>query len=181
MEKRPIKFSYEVVEDKFYAGEYPRDKDDVASLTKIGQFVDFGITDFIDLTEDGELAPYAQFLPEGIGHYRFPLPDVTAPKTFEQLHNILTTIDRLLNSGRKVYVHCFGGIDRTGVIVACWFAYCGLSAEQAFTEYKKRWATNPKAERPEFKLHRRDPLIFHRKEYIREYGDWLKNKRCVME
>jgi protein-tyrosine phosphatase len=172
MQNVPIKFSYEVEEDKLYAGQYPRDRDDIDSSAKIDQIVNFGITDFIDLTEEDELEPYTQFLPEGIGHYRFPIEDVHVPETMEQLHDILTTIDRLLNSGRKVYVHCWGGTDRTGVIVACWFAFRGLPAEQAFTEYKKRWMTNPKSKMLNWK-----PLIFERVDYIREYSNWLSTEK----
>jgi protein-tyrosine phosphatase len=171
MQNVPIQFSYEVAEGKFYAGEYPHHRDDGGSPGKIEQVVNFGINDFIDLTEEGELEPYTQFLPEGIGHYRFPIKDHHVPKTMEQLQDILTTIDRLLKSGRKVYVHCWGGIDRTGVIVACWFVFRGLTAKRAFAEYERRWATNPMAHMLDW-----TPLIFKSKDYIKQYRDWLNSE-----
>jgi ADP-ribosylglycohydrolase len=59
--RRPIENSYEVTKN-IYAGEYPRNKDDESSYAKIRQFESFGITHFIDLTEEGELQPYEPLL-----------------------------------------------------------------------------------------------------------------------
>jgi protein-tyrosine phosphatase len=171
----PIECSYQVEKDKFYAGEYPRCLDDNESLQKIDRFIQFGITDFINLTAvngDGRgLKPYEQLLPDGVRSHHFPIGDYTFPQSFEELHRILTTIDEHIKNGSKVYVHCFAGVDRTGVIVACWFAYHGMSAAEAMKEYKQRWKTNPKLKEIYW-----TPLIQHKPEYIGEYIDWLKYK-----
>jgi hypothetical protein len=59
----PINLSYIVEQDKLYAGEYPRYYEESESQNKVNQFILFGITDFIDLTEEEELFPYIHFLP----------------------------------------------------------------------------------------------------------------------
>jgi protein-tyrosine phosphatase len=163
----PIAHSYEVIADRFYAGEYPRDRSDKTSSAKVQKFLDFGITDFIDLTEEGELKPYTSLLPSSVAHCRFPIIDLTPPKTMEQLHDIHTTIDRLISSGKKVYVHCWGGINRTGFIVGCWLIFKGASVAEAMTEFERLWATNPKSGWE-------TPLIRGRKDYVSKYADWLK-------
>jgi protein-tyrosine phosphatase len=38
----------------------------------------------------------------------------------EQMQTILDTIDESLEAGRAVYVHCWGGVGRTGTVVGCW-------------------------------------------------------------
>jgi len=49
-----------------------------------------------------------------------------------------------------VYVHCWGGIGRTGTVVCCWLVERGLTGEQALVEIallregiKKRQITSP--------------------------------------
>ena len=169
MPNTPIKFSYEVEKDNLYAGEYPRALDEWESKEKIKQLLDFGITAFVDLTEEGETAPYTKFLPDACTYSRHSIVDVQTPETMNQLHEIILEIDRLIHLGWKVYVHCLGGIDRTGVIVACWFVYQGLSPEDAFQEFVQRWQTNPKSQKVQ-------PLIDRRWDYLDQYADWLKKR-----
>ncbi len=44
--------------------------------------------------------------------------------------NILDVIDRALTEGKRVYVHCWGGIGRTGTVVGCYLARHGLASRQ---------------------------------------------------
>ena len=57
--QRPDLNTYWVIPGKFLAGEYPRDKDLVKAREKINRCLEVGIRHFIDLTEFGELVPYA--------------------------------------------------------------------------------------------------------------------------
>jgi protein-tyrosine phosphatase len=166
----PTLYSYEIIKDKFYAGEYPRNPDEESSITKIQGFINFGITDFIDLTmgKDEYLTPYTQMLPSGISYNRFAIRDVHFPETFAYLQTILQFIEQKIAGSGKVYVHCLGGVDRTGVIVASWFVYNGLLPDDAMAEYKRRWATNPKSAIVSWK-----PLIEIVPDYLHEFYEYL--------
>ncbi|CAK0762941.1 hypothetical protein CCP4SC76_3830006 [Gammaproteobacteria bacterium] len=54
---------------------------------------------------------------------------------------ILDRIDELLESGHVPYVHCWGGIGRTGTIIGCWLVRQGLSGEEALQTIADHWIT----------------------------------------
>ena len=53
------------------------------------------------------------------------------PKT-GQMDEILDRIKSEIDTGRPVYVHCWGGIGRTGTVAACWLKESGYSCDDAF-------------------------------------------------
>ena len=114
------------VTDNIYAGEYPvmDDGDDKTAILKMKEFQHFGITHFIDLTENGELKPYKGMLYDGMTHLRFPLKNNSIPGSMQEIWSILEMIDRILetNPDNKVYLHCSDGIGRTGMVVGCHIA-----------------------------------------------------------
>lgn len=83
LEHYPIINSYRVGESdsRLFAGEYPGtypgDKDDEKGIYKLKCLVCFGITHIIDLTEEGVMRPYSQWLPKGVVYRRFPIADVS--------------------------------------------------------------------------------------------------------
>jgi len=137
--QQPIENCYWVVPGKFLAGEYPRNKDEESSLVKIDTLISAGVTSFIDLTEEDEnLLPYTALL-EKASHERFPIRDVSAPNSPGITVTILDTIDRHIRKERVVYLHCWGGVGRTGVIVGCWLARHGLNGQSALLRLRELW------------------------------------------
>ena len=57
---------------------------------------------------------------------RRPIDDLGIP-THEDLVTTLDEIDRLLEDGRTVYVHCWGGVGRTGLVVGAWLIRHGAA------------------------------------------------------
>lgn len=55
--------------------------------------------------------------------------DVTTPEGYDA---IIADIDRQLAAGRPVYIHCWGGMGRTGTVVGWWHVTRGATAEEAF-------------------------------------------------
>ncbi len=120
---RPLSLSYEVCgRGVIYAGEYPGDKNEKVAKRKIEQMHHFGIRHFIDLTEEGELRPYSLLLPSDTTYTRFPIRDCGIPESIERVRCLLLRIEELKKMEGYVYLHCRGGIGRTGTIVACYIS-----------------------------------------------------------
>ncbi len=170
--RKPIHNSY-LVMDKVYAGEYPRDFDETKSAEKIKQFDKFGITHFVDLTEEGELRPYTQMLSSRMLHIRFPIKDVSVPDSTESVKELIKRIKEILkaNERNKVYIHCWGGVGRTGVIVGC------LLSEQHKYDYEEtmRALTQAFSDCPK-SAYREVPETNEQREFIAKYADEMKQE-----
>lgn len=167
--QQPIENCYWVVPGKFLAGEYPRNKDEASSRAKIDALVSAGVNTFIDLTEEDEkLLPYAGLLAGAI-HLRLPIRDVSIPVSKSTTVLILDTIDRHLKGEQVVYLHCWGGIGRTGLIVGCWLARHGLAGKSALLRLGELWRQCPKSS------FRNSPETKEQQRYI---VNW-KEHRCL--
>jgi predicted protein tyrosine phosphatase len=132
------------VTDSFVAGEYPADKrGEAESRIKLRQYLDRGIDFFVDLTREGENQPYQAMLKEEatkkkipVRYRRLSIQDFGVPSK-EEMKTILDTIDSALVDNKKVYVHCRGGIGRTGTTVGCFLARHGNTGEEALDEVSR--------------------------------------------
>lgn len=145
---RPNENSYWVLPGKVLAGEYPGAKDLNEARVRLQQYLYCGVTFFTDLTESHELAPYAQLLEEeaavlnrSVQYQRLPIRDVSVPASKEHAVEILDCIDTALKAGHTVYVHCWGGVGRTGTIIGCWLVRHGMTGEQALAQLAEWWST----------------------------------------
>ena len=55
-----------------------------------------GVRHFVDLTEEGELRPYHQQLPNDTTYLRFPIQDVNVPKSVEAVHQLIDKMEYLM-------------------------------------------------------------------------------------
>ena len=177
---RPNGNTYWVVPLKFLAGEYPGDKDPVKARNKIKQFLAAGFRHFIDLTEPDELVPYDAILSEearnsriDVTYQRFPIRDNSVPSDEDHLADILLAIDRRIREGGAVYLHCWGGVGRTGLVVACWLQEQGRTPNGALAELSAKWSTVEKIYRkPE------SPETSTQVDWIR---NWPQRRRSVQQ
>ncbi|MBD0328939.1 MAG: ADP-ribosylglycohydrolase family protein [Thermoleophilia bacterium] len=143
----PVPDSYWVVPGRLLAGEYPGSADELQAQERLAAFAAAGVTCFLDLTEESEgLRAYARLLDEGITVRRHPVVDLGCPSS-EEMAAILDEIDAARAAGEVVYVHCWGGIGRTGTVVGCWLVRHGRSGEQALELVRRRRAETPDGRR----------------------------------
>ena len=169
---KPIRNSYKVMEG-IYAGEYPREYDDKKSINKIKQFKRFGITHFIDLTEEGELRPYDQMLASPMKHIRFPIQDVSVPANIESVKDLIGQIHGILNESdrNKVYIHCWGGVGRTGTIVGCLLSHQhNYDYNETMGALKKAFFDCPKS------AYRETPETKEQRDFIARYAAEMKQE-----
>jgi hypothetical protein len=134
----PLPDSYWVVPGRLLAGEYPGAAEEWAARRQVRRLGWCGVKEYFDLTVPGEyrLRPYEHLL-DGAVRRSFPVTDRGVPEAAE-MEAILAAIDDSLAAGRVAYVHCFGGIGRTGTVVGCWLVRHGTPGEQAI-EQIARW------------------------------------------
>lgn len=163
---RPISESYWVIPGRLLAGEYPGSFDPETARCRLDAFLEAGFDTFIDLTQPYELEPYEQILRRQAAHgltadhLRFPIPDRGIP-TPDGMSAILDAIDEALAAGKRVYVHCWGGVGRTGLTVGCYLRRHGRTGRAALDQLAKWWRHVPKRV-----LHSRSPETDEQVQFI---------------
>ena len=121
----PITDSYRVT-DRFLAGEYPGASDPVIAARRLATFCEHGVTLYVDLTHPADcLEPYDRLIAPPAARIAHPIVDL-GTTTIPHMTRILDDVDAALDAGGSVYVHCWGGIGRTGTVVGCWLMRHGL-------------------------------------------------------
>ena len=166
----PFRFSYKVT-DTFYAGEYPFETLTKDGIPKLQSLIDFGITITIDLTSE-PLTQYDGHLPNTCTRLHFPTRDYTCPD-FSTLKEIHSEIDEAERRGEKIYVHCKGGHDRTGVVVATYFVWKGLSPSEAKQNFYKVFVPPVRGRYPH------PPLIETQWKVLEKYQEWFTGRENV--
>ena len=99
-----------------------------------------------------------------VTHLRFPIGDFGLP-TPQQMNSILDAVDEALQAGHKVYLHCWGGIGRTGTTVGCYLVRQGKTAEEALDQLSTWWRGVPKS-----RYHLHSPETLEQMEFIRHWA-----------
>ncbi|OGK12300.1 MAG: hypothetical protein A2W80_04715 [Candidatus Riflebacteria bacterium GWC2_50_8] len=136
---------YWVIPERFLAGGFPYNPGIDNPHDFLHCLLDNGIDAFIDLTEEDELVHYqpvlASLTNRDIIYTRFAIVDYSVPELAE-MQQIVTRINTLLEAGRRIYLHCRGGIGRTGTTVACWLRSQGFSGDAALAELAKLFSVS---------------------------------------
>jgi ADP-ribosylglycohydrolase len=139
----PLPNSYWVQPGRLLAGEYPGSMSRADAMERVQRLLRAGLDSFVDLTEEGELPEYNTLLPglteQQVRYQRLPILDHGLPESDEYMARILDRIDGELAAGHNVYVHCYAGIGRTGMAMACHLIRHGLEHEDALARLQALW------------------------------------------
>ncbi|MFN3648992.1 MAG: fused DSP-PTPase phosphatase/NAD kinase-like protein [Armatimonadota bacterium] len=140
-EVEPPARSYWIEPGRVLGGCYPGALEAAKERRKVGRLLDCGVRTFVDLTEAGEehrgqlLRPYEETVAAlarerglQVTCRRFPIEDLNVP-TMELMAECIRFTETALARGR-VYVHCLGGVGRTGTFAACWLLTRGVASAQ---------------------------------------------------
>jgi ADP-ribosyl-[dinitrogen reductase] hydrolase len=134
--KPPFKNAYWVAPGLLLAGPFPGDRDPSIAETKIRTLAHADVRAVINLQPTDERGTEGETFPNltstlsgrHITVERFPISDMDVPSR-ATMSSILDRIDEHNAAGRTVYVHCWGGHGRTGVVVGCWLQRHGLAGK----------------------------------------------------
>ncbi|MBM4413542.1 MAG: hypothetical protein FJ040_08895 [Chloroflexi bacterium] len=128
-------------DDRIWAGAYPSTYPHSAEGTKatLDWLVAHQVGVIIDLTTpDDQLPEYCDIVTThapSITYMRFPIRDVSIPSEPLMLA-ILDAMSAAVADGKRVYVHCWGGVGRTGTVIGCWYVRQGTTGDEALARIK---------------------------------------------
>jgi len=125
-----------------YAGQYPGSKHTPLHAIKIHQLLQLKPDVIVCLMEEKELSRFSTYKKQ-LKHFNpkldivlYPIKDMDIPSS-AMLISLLRAIDALLLEQRLVYVHCWGGHGRTGLVVGAMLIQKGYSPNNALAQIKK--------------------------------------------
>lgn len=161
---------YEVVAGELLAGEYPGSWEPELAVKRLEFVIDQGVTTFINLTtKHDRLEAYASFLPSmgaDLKHLSFPIPDMDVPESGAVMTSVLEAIRSENEAGRVCYVHCWGGIGRTGTVIGCYFRQQGMDADAALKKVQELYSEGM----PKVVRHPHSPQTRAQCDYVASWG-----------
>ena len=162
MPRTPFPRSYWVFQPMLLAGYYPGDRDPGGTRERMRALLDCGVRTVVNLMEpderDLEGRPFTPYEPvflelgseRGVETTceRFPVRDLGIPSR-RTMGVILDTIYESIRAGRPVYVHCWGGVGRTGTVVGCYLLRHHLAGSDDVLDHIARLrVADPSSHRP---------------------------------
>lgn len=162
---------YPIEPGTLFGGEYPGDRKPEIARARLWSLVEIGVRTFIDLTTpadrmvryDGLLVELEQEAGAPLRRISVPVPDMDVPDSGETMRSILAAIRAAVEESPAVYIHCWGGIGRTGTVAGCWLRECGLGPDEALERVQHLYASHM----PKVRLHPESPQTAAQKDYIR--------------
>lgn len=164
---------YPVEEGRLFAGEYPGSLNPDVACDRLQHLIDRGIRTFVDLTTpDDDLEPYAGLLRQladesglPLRRIAMPIADMGVPDSPATMRAILDAVGEAISEAPAVYIHCWGGIGRTGTVVGCWLRESGLRPELALEQVQHLYA----AHMPKVSVNPESPQTPAQKRYVRSW------------
>jgi len=151
---RPHANCYWLIPGQLLAGEHPGSIVAAEGIARLDALLDAGVRQFIDLTAEHEgPGSYVPILFERaaarrvrVAHRRHAIPDFGVPSA-ASMRATLDVIYRAIGAGETLYLHCWGGVGRTGTVVGCLLREQGFDAAGALGVIDRKWQSMEKRSR----------------------------------
>ena len=95
-----------------------------------------GVKTVVDLRDKRHQYKHEKGVVEGLGMKFLSVPMTMHAPTDDQIAKVLAQLES--SAGAPVFVHCLGGRDRTGTVIACYrIAHDGWDSQKALEEARK--------------------------------------------
>ena len=143
---RPHDNCYWLLPGALLAGQHPGLADPAAQRLAVSALLDAGIRQWLDLTSGDEPLPDYRAALAGCAASRglavqvqqLPITDFAVPSP-ALMRRILDNLHAALRAGQPLYLHCHGGIGRTGTVAGCLLVEHGYTPEQALALLARKW------------------------------------------
>ncbi len=155
--KCPLGLSYWVEEPWLLAGPFPGHADPQVAERQLRGLLDAGIRGVVDLMEEDprgappygpQLARLAAERGLHVPRWIFPIEDHDVPSP-AAMRALEARLARARRDGRPLYVHCWGGRGRTGIVAAVALVRAGLARPDDVLEVLAARRTGLPGESPE--------------------------------
>lgn len=126
----------------------------------------------MDHTSDDGMEPYEGLLPgleseagTSLRRISIPVPDMRIPGAVGTMREIMGAIRRFIDQAPAVYVHCWGGIGRTGMVVGCWLRELGYDPDSALKHVQYLYSS----QMPKVRIHPESPQTNAQRNYVRRW------------
>ena len=154
----PFRAAYWVDPPWLMAGCYPGHADRRIAERQLGALLDCGIRCFLSLMEEEVRGPFPPYQPAlekfaeqrgiAIETLRFEIEHHSTP-SFQQMGEIERAIATSIAAKRPVYVHCWGGRGRTGIVAGVHLVRRGLATPESFVDVIAALRAGAPGESPE--------------------------------
>jgi protein-tyrosine phosphatase len=155
----PFERSYWVLPNRFIVGEIPASMKEDETMAKLNGLIKVNVNVVINLMEEDEknyenksFYDYAPYLNKhNVETHRIPIKDLSIP-TIDTMRKILSIVQDSIRLKKVVYLHCWGGVGRTGTAVGCFLLNNSLASKDNVLEtinYLKRTTSIDKRQSPE--------------------------------
>jgi protein-tyrosine phosphatase len=112
---------------RLYGGPIPRMPFD----DSLGHLTALGVTTIVSLIETHETRNDLdeRYRSAGLAVVRYPIRDYCAPTDEATFSGLLDDLATRLSAGERIYVHCIGGLGRTGTVFACLLKLFGADGD----------------------------------------------------
>ena len=124
--------------------------------------------------EPDNLTPYADIAREArcrlglsVGWEQYTIVDGSVPPSQWHMARVLDAIDAALADGKTIYLHCLGGVGRTGTVVGCWLVRHGHTGDAALHSIAEMFGASGLAT----KHHHSSPETREQREYVRGWTE----------
>ncbi len=131
-------FNYHEITNRLVLGSIPHEREHIEQLQRIGVDSILSLTETPIFANIEKLTPFTDFREfmffKSMYHAWYPFPDGGIP----QLQDLLSMYEFINKEATKTYIHCRGGVGRSGIVAIGYLRHKGHSLDEAKRLVAKR-------------------------------------------